>query len=90
MSALTSVEIPKEVVAFWRKTLGDSKGQFGIDWLRRNGPKPGGATAEEVVRNAYKFTGWQEALDAVEDQLTAIPVQQKSLDEPLLETPDPR
>ncbi len=90
MSALTSVELPKDVVASWRKHLGTNQGQFGIDWLRRNGPKAGGATEAEVVRNAYLMTGYQQALDDIEDRLTDIPVVQKSLDEPPLETLEPR
>lgn len=90
MSALTSVELPKDVVASWRKHLGTNHGQFGIDWLRRNGPKAGGTTATEVVESAFKWQGYQEALDDIEDRLTEIPVVQKSLDEPPLETPEPR
>lgn len=90
MSSITSVDLPKDVAISWRKFLGTPHGQFGIDWLRRHGPRAGGATPTEVVENAFKFTGFQEALDAVEDDLTNIPVAQKSLDEPPLETSDPR
>lgn len=85
-----TVELPKEVAQFWRKTLGDGKGQFGIDWLRRQGPKVTGTTPTELVEAALKWQGWQEALDAIEDDLTAIPQKLQTLDEPPLETADPR
>lgn len=89
MSAITT-ELPKEIAIAWRKFLGTTEGQYGIDWLRRNSPKAGGSTATEVVESAFRWQGYQEALDDVEDRLTAIPVQVKSLDEPPLEQPDLR
>lgn len=89
MSAYTE-ELPREVAVSWRKFLGTAHGQFGIDWLRQNGPRAGGKTATEVVESAFTWTGYQTALNDLEDRLTALPVQVKSLDEPPLETPEPR
>lgn len=83
MSTLTA-ELPKEVALAWRKHLGTTHGQFGIDWLRRNSPRAGGDTATAVVEAAFKWQGYQEALDDIEDRLTALPVVVQSLDEPTL------
>jgi hypothetical protein len=85
-----TVELPKEVAVAWRKFLGSKEGQFGVDWLRRKGPAVGGSTPTEMLESAIKFAGFHEALDDIEDRLTEIPQKVQSLDEPALETPDPR
>lgn len=89
LSALTTA-LPEKVVASWRKHLGTNEGQFGIDWLRRNGPMARGTTATEVVESAFRWAGYQAALDDIEDRLTAVAVSDKSLDEPPLELPSMR
>lgn len=90
MSALTSVELPKEVIAFWRKTLGANHGQFGIDWLRRNHSHAKGETDLQMIRNAARWEGYMQALDDIEDRLTAIPAPEQTLEEEPLERPDLR
>lgn len=85
-----TVDLPKEVAVAWRKFLGTKEGQFGVDWMRRKGPRVGGTTVPEMLESSIKFAGFHEALDSIEDDLTEIPQKAQSLDEPLLETPDPR
>lgn len=89
MSQLTS-ELPKEVAITWRKHLGTTYGQLGIDWLRRNYSRTDGETDLQMVRNAARFEGYMRALDDIEDTLTALPQKLQTIDEPPLETADPR
>lgn len=89
MSTYTK-ELPKEIAVAWRKFLGTNEGQFGLDWMRRNFPRVSGETDAHLVKAAGKLEGYMEALDGIEDRLTELPAKPQSLDEPLLETPDPR
>lgn len=89
MSTYTK-ELPKEIATAWRKFLGTNEGQFGLDWLRRNHRRVSGETDAQLVKSAGKWEGYMEALDDIEDHLTELPSKAQSLDEPLLETADPR
>lgn len=90
MSSLFRSALPKEVPTVWRKHLGTNAGQLGIDWLRRNSPSATGQNLTELTESALIWKGYQMALDDVEDKLTAIVQVPQSLDEPPLETPEPR
>lgn len=80
MSAL-SEELPKEIAVAWRKFLGTKEGQFGIDWLRQRNTRILGETDLQIVGSARKLQGYLEALSDVEDELTRLPVAQRSLEE---------
>jgi hypothetical protein len=85
-----SEELPNKVAVAWRKFLGTSEGQFGIDWLRRNSRHEPAETDLQMVRSAAKWIGYQTALDEIEDRLTKIATKEESLDEPPLEIPGGR
>lgn len=60
--------------------------QFGLDYLRRNhAPKIGGNNEGEIVKNALSWTSYQQALDDIEEVLTSLSKEPKSLDESPLE-----
>lgn len=89
MSAYTE-PLPTKIAVAWRKFLGTPEGQFGIDWLRRNSRQDSAESDLQIVRAAAKWSGYQAALDDLEDRLTKIPAQDQSLEEPPLETPGGR
>jgi hypothetical protein len=89
LSAYTK-ELPKNVTASWRKHLGSNEGQFGIDWLRARNTRIKGETDVALVRDAGRLQGYLEALSDIEDLLTAIPVNEASLEEAPLERPEGR
>jgi hypothetical protein len=89
LSALNE-ELPPKVIAAWRKFLGTTEGQFGLDWVRRNCQRERGETDIQIVRAAAKYQAYMDAVDDIEERLTALPVSQASLEEGPLETPDGR
>lgn len=84
MSTFTS-ELPKETILAWRRFLGTDHGQNGVDWLRRNYRRATGETDMQMIRNAAKWEGYQDALDDILQRLTHIPTPDKPLDEEPLE-----
>lgn len=74
-------ELPKETVLAWRKFLGTKEGQYGIGWLRQKNTRILGETDLQIVGSARKLQGYLEALSDVEDELTRLPVNTRSLDE---------
>lgn len=83
MSELTE-ELDRKVVAAWRAFAETDAFQKGIDWLRHNRKTEDGETDMQLVRAAAKWKGYCEALDDIQDKLTAIPSKETSLDEPPL------
>lgn len=86
MSALTEELDPKTVRA-WRSFAESAAFQQGIDWLRHNRPTESGDSDMQLVRTAAKWRGYMDALDDIQDKLTAIPKKEESLDEKPLNSP---
>jgi hypothetical protein len=80
--------LPKEIVMAWRRHLGTSEGQYGVDWLRHNyrrNTEP--ATDALMIREAARWQGYMDALDDVQDLLTRLPQSPRSLEEPSIGAP---
>ena len=79
-------ELSKETIQFWRNMSVDPAFLDGIVYLRtQRAPRLRAANVAELIENACKASGYQEALDDIMDTLTHIEIKPPSLDEaPLL------
>lgn len=84
-------ELSKITVQKWRNFSTDGAFSEGITHLRMmHAPRLDGATAVEKFESAVAWQAYMRALADVENVLTAFPFVEKSIDEPPLETIDPR
>lgn len=80
MSELTE-ELDRKTVVAWRAFAATPHFQKGIDWLRHNKHESEGTSDLQLIRAAAKWRGYMDALDDIQDKLTALPQKDDSLDE---------
>jgi hypothetical protein len=80
MSELTE-ELDRKTVVFWRTCAASPHFQKGIDWLRHNKHESDGTSDLQMIRAAAKWRGYMDALDDIQDKLTALPAKDNNLDE---------
>jgi hypothetical protein len=80
---MLQTELSRKTVQSWRNFAMDSAFQTGIDHLRHNhAPRLGVADAGEMLKNAFAWQAYQQALSDVEDVLTALPKKEQSIEQP--------
>lgn len=80
MSELTE-ELDRKTIVFWRTCAASPHFQKGIDWLRHNRKRAGGASQVELIESAIGWSNYMDALDDIQDKLTALPAKDNNLDE---------
>lgn len=80
---MLNTELPRKVVQDWRNFAMSPSFQSGIDYLRHNhAPRLGIASEGEMLKNAFAWQAYQQALSDIEDTLTALPKKEQSIEQP--------
>lgn len=80
MSELTE-ELDRKTILAWRTWAASPHFQKGLDWLRHNRKRASGSTPAELIDSAIGWSNYMDAVDDVQDRLTALPAKDDSLDE---------
>jgi len=80
---MLNVELSRKHVQEWRNFAMSAAFAAGIDHLRHNhAPRLGVADAGEMLKNAFAWQAYQQALSDIEDVLTALPKKEQSIEQP--------
>lgn len=78
-------DLPAKTIQKWRNFAADPAFITGIDWLRHvHAPKLTGGTPIEKFESAIAWHAYQKALSDIEDRLTALSADDRSIEEPPL------
>lgn len=77
--------LSRQTVQWWRNATDRPEFIEGLLWLRVNAAQSIESDTEGgLLKSAIAFGGYQQAISDIEDKLTFIPKQERTIDEPPL------
>ncbi len=80
---MLTTELSRKHVQEWRNFAMSAAFAAGIDHLRHNhAPRIGVTEPGEMLKNAFAWQAYQQALNDVENVLTSLPKKEQSIEQP--------